>query len=73
MVRKDPAGSMNPFTTQAPASSSTVPQKRKGSSQVKFYAVRAGHNPGVYLSWKECEQNISGFKGAACKFVVCCK
>jgi len=48
-------------------SSSTVPQKRKGSSQVKFYAVKAGHTPGVYLSWKECEQHISGFRGAVCE------
>jgi ribonuclease HI len=70
MARKDQTESINPSTNQALASSSTVPQKRKSSPQVKFYAVRAGHTPGVYLSWKECEQNISGFRGAACEYVI---
>jgi hypothetical protein len=76
IARKGKAESMNLSTnlsqagSQALASSSTVPQKRKSSHQVKFYAVKAGHNPGVYLSWKECEQNISGFRGAACEYIL---
>jgi ribonuclease HI len=69
MVQKDEVEStMNLSINQASTSSSTAPQKRKGSLQIKFYAVKAGHNPGVYLSWKECEQNISGFRGAACEY-----
>ncbi|XP_057843422.2 uncharacterized protein LOC131052811 [Cryptomeria japonica] len=26
-----------------------------------YYAVRKGYNPGVYQSWKECKNQISGF------------
>lgn len=33
----------------------------------KFYAVRKGLVPGVYLSWPECEANVKGFPGAEYK------
>lgn len=33
----------------------------------KFYAVRKGLVPGVYLTWPECEQNVKGFPGAVYK------
>lgn len=33
----------------------------------KFYAVKAGKVPGVYLTWRECQDNITGFKGAIFK------
>lgn len=33
----------------------------------KFYAVRTGHNPGVYLTWDECKNQVSGFPGASYK------
>lgn len=46
---------------------SVVPRKRKSSPQPKFYAVRVGYTPGVYLSWEECERNIVGFKNASCE------
>lgn len=73
MARKGQAESMNSSTNLSQAgsqalASSIIPQKRKGSPQVKFYAVKVGHIPGVYLSWKECERNISGFRGAACEY-----
>jgi hypothetical protein len=29
-----------------------------------FYAVRKGREPGVYLTWKDCEERIRGFRGA---------
>jgi viroplasmin and RNaseH domain-containing protein len=32
----------------------------------KFYAVRAGHNPGIYDTWEECQKQISGFRGSQC-------
>ena len=47
---------------------SSVPKKRKSSPQPKFYAVRAGRTPGVYLTYKECERNITGFKNATCRY-----
>lgn len=33
----------------------------------KFYAVRAGHQPGIYDTWAECQKQISGFRGAQFK------
>ena len=33
----------------------------------KFYAVRKGSVPGIYLSWDECKQSVDGFPGAEYK------
>ena len=33
----------------------------------KIYAVRKGRIPGIYYSWKECEQQVKGFSGAEYK------
>ncbi len=33
----------------------------------KFYVVWKGHRPGVYATWAECEQQVSGFAGAKFK------
>ncbi|KAJ7687357.1 ribonuclease H-like domain-containing protein [Mycena rosella] len=33
----------------------------------KFYAVKVGHNPGVYSSWPEVQAQTSGFSGAVHK------
>ncbi|KAE8449725.1 hypothetical protein EG329_007500 [Mollisiaceae sp. DMI_Dod_QoI] len=47
---------------------STASKKRKlGEGEQKYYAVRAGKQPGVYLTWKECQDNTTGFKGASYK------
>lgn len=50
----------------------TMPTSKKRSisevSTIKYYAVRAGHTPGVYTVWADCQENITGFKGAQCKF-----
>ncbi|KAB8292302.1 hypothetical protein EYC80_008044 [Monilinia laxa] len=35
----------------------------KGGSQ-KYYAVRKGHKTGVFTSWKDCEEQITGFAGS---------
>jgi ribonuclease HI len=43
-------------------------KKRKlGDDVTKYYAVRAGKTPGVYMTWKECQEQITGFKGAQYK------
>ena len=31
---------------------------------MKYYAVKAGRTPGVYESWKECQQQTQGYSGA---------
>jgi len=33
----------------------------------KFYAVKKGRNPGIYISWAECSAQVSGFSGAVFK------
>ena len=33
----------------------------------KFYAVKAGRKPGIYLSWDACKAQITGFSGAVYK------
>ncbi|CZT07462.1 related to ribonuclease H1 [Rhynchosporium agropyri] len=46
-------------------------KKRKlGEDVQKFYAVKAGRTPGVYLSWKECQERTSGYAGAIYKSFV---
>tara|TARA_R110001599_G_scaffold317392_1_gene526672 strand:+ start:82 stop:771 length:690 start_codon:yes stop_codon:yes gene_type:complete len=34
---------------------------------VKYYAVKSGKVPGIYLSWSECETQVKGFSGAVYK------
>lgn len=61
----------------AKSSSSAGPPSKKrkmdggSDKEQKYYAVRAGHKPGVYTSWAICQQQISGFKGAMCKLLLC--
>lgn len=33
----------------------------------KYYAVRKGHHPGIYRTWPETQQQVSGFPGAQYK------
>src|SRR5438105_439128 len=33
----------------------------------KFYAVKQGRAPGIYLSWEECARQVQGFAGAIYK------
>ncbi|KAK9417486.1 putative RNase H type-1 domain-containing protein [Seiridium unicorne] len=43
-------------------------KKRKMEDDApKFYAVRSGHEPGIYLTWPECQEQTTGFKGAQFK------
>ncbi|KAG8526252.1 uncharacterized protein KY384_000245 [Bacidia gigantensis] len=41
--------------------------KRKRGSEIKFYAVRIGHTPGVYSSWADCLQQVKGYPKATFK------
>ena len=38
-----------------------------GKKSKKYYAVKIGLVPGLYLTWGECQQNINGFSGAVYK------
>ena len=33
----------------------------------KYYAVKKGLTPGIYLTWEDCRKNITGFPGAEYK------
>ena len=33
----------------------------------KYYAVKKGENPGIYKTWDECKEQVSGFSGAEYK------
>ncbi|KAJ5794402.1 hypothetical protein N7457_001001 [Penicillium paradoxum] len=47
-----------------PTPSPTAGAKRKRTAAVKYYAVKAGHKPGIYYGWNDCLAQITGFKGA---------
>lgn len=34
---------------------------------VNYYAVKKGKIPGIYLTWKECEENVKGYSMAKYK------
>ncbi|KAI9780503.1 MAG: hypothetical protein M1835_004475 [Candelina submexicana] len=43
---------------------SSAGTKRKRTPEPKFYAVRVGHQPGLYNSWPECLAQVKGFRHA---------
>lgn len=45
-------------------SSSIDPITTQRLSVGKYYVVRRGYRPGVYLSWTECKVQVDGFRGA---------
>lgn len=47
----------------------SVKRKRRPGEQ-RFYAVRAGKIPGVYMSWAECQAMTNGFAGANCELLA---
>lgn len=53
-------------TSQAGTSASNG-TKRKRSTDPKFYAVRVGYQPGVYQTWRDCLEQVKGFKKSICK------
>ncbi|KAK0733031.1 ribonuclease H-like domain-containing protein [Lasiosphaeria miniovina] len=56
-----------PSPSGAKMSQSASKKRKMDSGETKYYAVRAGHKPGVYTTWAICQQQISGFKGAVFK------
>jgi ribonuclease HI len=64
---------MPPTNRKSAAVNTAEPPSKKrkmDTAEQKYYAVRAGHKPGVYTSWAICQQQISGFKGALCTFLA---
>ncbi|KAI1179682.1 hypothetical protein F4777DRAFT_533615, partial [Nemania sp. FL0916] len=50
-----------------PATTKTNKKRKLDANTQKYYAVRAGNQPGVYLTWAECQEQTAGFRGASCK------
>lgn len=36
-------------------------------AKTKYYAVRKGRKPGIYMTWPECQDQVKGFSGAEYK------
>lgn len=56
-----------------PTSSASAKNSRKRKmdpNAQKYYAVRAGVKPGVYLTWAECQEQTAGYRGASCMFAI---
>jgi ribonuclease HI len=34
---------------------------------VKYYAVRRGRKPGIYMTWEECKEQVHRYQGAIYK------
>ncbi|CAK7271476.1 hypothetical protein SEPCBS119000_004627 [Sporothrix epigloea] len=68
-ARNRPKPAAAPAAAPAPAAAG---RKRKVDEKnvQKYYAVRTGLQPGVYLTWNECQAQIVGFKGAQFKSFV---
>ncbi|KAI9774843.1 MAG: hypothetical protein M1840_000059 [Geoglossum simile] len=54
-------------STSPTGTTTSTGSKRKRGMESKFYSVRVGHKPGIYLNWQECLDQIKGFKGATFK------
>lgn len=50
----------------AAGTGSSKKRKMEGGAK-KYYAVRAGFTPGVYLTYSECSLQTAGFRGAVCE------
>lgn len=57
---------VNPSPSQSSPSAGT---KRKRNTGSRYYAVKVGFQPGIYHAWNDCLAQVTGYKGAVCKFV----
>jgi hypothetical protein len=53
-------------------STPTAGTKRKRANEQKIYAVKEGKRPGIYNTWEECLSQVTGHKGASCRFFWPC-
>jgi len=61
-------GDFSPAEDSTSAEMAGPSKKRKLNEEAlpKLYAVKAGHRTGVFKTWDDCQQNITGYKGAVC-------
>lgn len=60
---------LSPTERSLQKSSAALPslKRKRDENTQKYYAVRSGKTPGIYLSWDECKLQVHGFTGAMCK------
>ncbi|KAI5862328.1 hypothetical protein GGS23DRAFT_93466 [Durotheca rogersii] len=51
-----------PAQVANPAPSRTSRKRKMDPDAQKYYAVRAGFKPGVYLTWPECQKQTAGYR-----------
>lgn len=68
MTDTTPSPTPGPATKSSPSvqstPTSTAGTKRKRASAGKYYAVKAGYQPGIYFAWNDCLTQVTGYKGA---------
>lgn len=42
-------------------------ERKLNMSKKKYYAVKVGKTPGIYLTWADCSAQVTGYKGAKFK------
>ena len=42
-------------------------ERKLNMSKKKYYAVKVGKTPGIYLTWADCSAQVTGYKGAKLK------
>ncbi|KAB8240450.1 hypothetical protein BDV35DRAFT_124093 [Aspergillus flavus] len=66
MTNATPSPPPGPATKPSPSvqstPTSTAGTKRKRGSAGKYYAVKAGYQPGVYYAWNDCLTQVTGYK-----------
>jgi len=56
--------------SESAATTSSMGSKRKRGMEVKYYAVRVGHQPGIYHTWADCLAQVKGYKNATCMLLL---
>ena len=42
-------------------------ERKFNMSKKKYYAVKVGKTPGIYFTWADCSEQVTGYKGAKFK------
>ncbi|KAL4926627.1 RNA-DNA hybrid ribonuclease [Aspergillus undulatus] len=64
MNETTPSPTPGPATKPSKSPPATAGTKRKRGAAGKYYAVKAGYQPGIYYEWKDCLAQVTGFRGA---------
>lgn len=66
-TKKGDAPNASAMANDASKMNSAPAKRKRRPGEQRYYAVRAGKIPGVYMSWAECQAMTNGFAGANCE------